>query len=413
MRGERGSQRIAFVTPLPPAPTGVAHHSLRLAEELAATGGVEVDLFAEELANDGSEPIGPPGIPLFGVGSLAEIEATRGPYDRVLVALGNSDQHIGGLELLAHRSGIVLAHDVRLTNLYYFAAEAGSAAVPDGFPGALSRLYDEDLPPGLGEGRRLDPAEEEHYGILMAGEVIGWAERYLVTSRAARALAMLDAGPDATGKIGVVPFAAEVPVPGSGGFDSPGDTSASPPTDCPVIVALGIMHSVRQPLRLLEAFARTRVLVPEARLAYVGPAPDELAEEVVQGAERLGISAHVAVTGRVGTDRYLEWLRRATIAVQLRGYWNGEAALTVGECLAAGVPAIVSDLGWARELPDDCVRKLDPRATADELGTLMARLLQDDSAREALSKRALAFAPELSYKRAAEAIVNELFTGAP
>jgi glycosyltransferase involved in cell wall biosynthesis len=405
-----GRPRLAFVTPLPPAPTGVAYHSLRLAEELAATGAVDLDLFAEEPQEHASAPVGPPGIDVFSAGSLAEVESVRGRYDKLLLALGNSDHHIAALELLRRRSGVVLAHEVRLTNLYYFAAERRSAAVPDGFSGALRRIYGNELPPGLGE-RRLYPFEEERYGILMAREVIEWSERYLVTSRAARALATLDAGADASGKIGVVPFAAELPIPGQGGFDSLAAPGPAPPArGSPLVVTLGILHPVRQPLRLLDAFARAHELVPEARLAYVGAAPEDMTMEVLQGAERLGISAAVAVTGRLGTERYAEWIRSATIAVQLRDYWNGEASHTVGECLVTGVPVVVSDLGWSRELPDGCVMKLDPRATSEELGTLIARLLQDRALRAALSEGALAFAPRLSYERAAEAVLNELLS---
>ena len=286
--------------------------------------------------------------------------------------------------------------------------------MPDGFTGALRRIYGDELPAGLGETRRMYPFEEEMYGILMAREVIEWAERYLVTSRTARALATLDAGAQATGKIGLVPFAAELPVPGRGGFDGlTAGGHAPPPKGCPLVVTLGILHPVRQPLRLLEAFARAREVVSEARLAYIGPAPEDMTMEVLQGAERLGISAAVAVTGRVETDRYVEWIRRATIAVQLRDYWNGEAPGTVGECLVAGVPLVVSDLGWVRELPDGSVVKLDRRASSEELGALIARLLQDGALRAALSEGALAFAPMLSYKRAGEAILNELFTADP
>ena len=415
--------RVALVTPLPPAPTGVANHSLRLAEELAASGRVKLDLFAEEREDESWPPLAPPGVQVFRARTFLVVEPLQGGYDHVLFALGNSDNHITALELLARRPGVVLAHDVRLTNLYRFAAQRHSPAVPDGFAGALRRLYGERLPPGLVQTGSLDCSEEAPPGILMAREVVQRAQRYLVTSLQARALAIGDAGPGAGAKVGLIPFAAELPVPGRGAFDTaaePGFEDAEqgfeeaaepggpPLSESPLVVALGILHQVRQPLRLLEAFAHALKLVPTASLAFVGPAPADLAREVLDRAQSLGIRGRVVVTGQVPTPRYLEWIRRATIAVALREQWNGEASGTVGECLAAGLPVLASELGWARELPDSCLVKVDPNATAQELGVTMARLLVDSERRGALRDGALAFAPNLSFSRLSRVLLSEL-----
>jgi glycosyltransferase involved in cell wall biosynthesis len=378
---------------------------------LAASGEVELDIFAEELEHEPWAPIAPSGVQVFRARTFLVVEPLRGGYDQVLFALGNSDNHITALELLGQRAGVVLAHDVRLTNLYYFAAQRHSPAVPDGFADALRRLYGETLPAGLGEGGRLDSVESERHGILMAREVIDRAQRYLVTSREARALAIRDAGAGAAAKIGLVPFAAELPTPGRGGFENAGgEDGPPPPTGAPVVVAPGILDPVRQPLRLLEAFAHALKLVPKARLAFVGPAPGELTQQVLDRAQRLGISERVVVTGQVGTARFLEWLRGATISVQLRGHWNGEASGTVGECLQAGLPVLASNLGWVRELPDNCMVKVDPSATTEALGATLARLLVDRGWREALRDGALAFAPNLSFSRVAHALLSELLT---
>ena len=61
-----------------------------------------------------------------------------------------------------------------------------------------------------------------------------------------------------------------------------------------------------------------------------------------------------------------------------------------------------------RELPDECVVKIDPRTTTKELGATIASLLCDDGRRAALRVSGLAYAPELSFKRAAEALLEDL-----
>jgi glycosyltransferase involved in cell wall biosynthesis len=179
------------------------------------------------------------------------------------------------------------------------------------------------------------------------------------------------------------------------------------------VVALGIVHPIRQPFKLLEAFAlTTRTGVPAARLAYVGPVPQELREELTTRASELGIAGSVILTGQVSTRRYLEWMDRATLAVQLRAHWNGEASLTVGECMVAGVPLIVSDLGWVRDLPQASTVRVAPDATPFELAQLIGDLLTDADRRRALVAAGLAHAPALGFAPAAEALLSYLLGSA-
>jgi glycosyltransferase involved in cell wall biosynthesis len=402
---------MAFVTPLPPAPTGIAHHSLRLAEEVAATGRVDLDVFADSLDREPYVPTPPAGVPTFPAAMMGSIGGLRGGYDHVVYALGNSDNHVGALKLLRRHKGVVICHDVRLTNLYYFGAK-DAEAVPGGFRAALRRMYEGALPEHVGESGRLSQAEEEQYGVLMAREVMDLCERFLVSSTAAAALAAVDAGldPESVAKIALLPFAAERPVASRGGFDDLDDDGGPlPDGEGPLVVALGIVHLIRQPFKLLEAFAAAvRAGEPAARLAYVGPVPQELRDELTTRAAELGVAGSVILTGQVGTARYLEWMERATLAVQLRAQWNGEASLTVGECMVAGVPLIVSDLGWVRDLPPDSVARIAPDATPLELAQLLGDLLGSADRRRALAEAGLAHAPALRYSSAAEVLLSYL-----
>jgi glycosyltransferase involved in cell wall biosynthesis len=396
----------------------VAHHSLRLAEELTALGEFDLDLFAEQGEHESSRHGAPVGLEAFSAGCFEAVESQRGGYHKILLAIGNSPNHIAALELLRRRSGVVIAHDVRLTNLYRFAARRRSTE-PGGFAGSLRRMYGDELPPAIAASGRLSAEEEEAHGILMAREVIEHGEPYLVFSRAARALALLDVGAGAAHTIGVLPFAADLPTPGKSGFDATvgfdprflqlhGPPGEPPPQGSLLVLALGILHPVRQPFRLLEAFAVAQRLVSGARLAYVGPAPGGFAHEILERAKELGVSGSVVSTGQIATARYLDWIRSGSIAVQLRARSQGEASGTVGECMVAGLPVVASDIGWARELPASCLVKVDPRMSNDDLGMLIARLLVDDRRRAALRDAALGYAPMLSFRRAAEALAEEL-----
>jgi glycosyltransferase involved in cell wall biosynthesis len=412
----RSRRQVAFVTPLPPAPTGVAHHSLRLAEELARLDQFDLDVFADGQDREPYEPVVPAGTECFSARSLPAIEALRGGYDEIVYALGNSDNHVVGLELLRRRPGVVLGHDVRLTNLYAFGSK-NPRAVPGGLPGSIERIYGGRLPPALGATGRVSRSEEEQFGVLLSREAIELSTRYLVSSSAARELALLDAGPAAAGKVEVLPFAAEPPVPGRSGFEEhEGEEEIGPPASGegdPLVVALGIVHEVRQPLRLLDAFAQVRSRHPGGRLAFVGPAPEELRKRIAERSDEIGVGGLVTVTGQVSTPCFLDWMRRATVIVQLRDRWNGEASGTVGECLVAGAALVVADIGWMHELPDDCVVKVSPSPDPAELGETIATLAGDAGRLASLRKGALSFAPQLSFARTAAHLAGLIAGGRP
>ena len=120
-----------------------------------------------------------------------------------------------------------------------------------------------------------------------------------------------------------------------------------------------------------RAFACLAGDLPELLLALVGPVSARLADELGALGASLGLDGRVFVTGRVTAEAYLGWLNRAELSVQLRASFSGEASAAVGDCLAAGVPMIVSDLGWMEELPDNVAYKIGVDASPAELAAAM------------------------------------------
>ncbi|MCU1493117.1 MAG: hypothetical protein JWO62_881 [Acidimicrobiaceae bacterium] len=417
----RRRRRLAFVTPLPPAPTGVANYSYRLLEELAATGEVDLDAFA-----DGPTPgqEAPDGIAVYRARSLEAVERLRGGYDRVVYALGNSHHHLGALALLRRRAGVVVAHDVRLTNLYRH--EHGDPGLrPGGLGRAVQAMYGDGLPATLGADGDLSVEDVARYGVLMAREVVAGSERFLASSRPAAALAALEVGTGLARRLGVLPFAIEVP---NGRHATFADEMAPPPPSLgpamratwgrgadavaprrPVVAHFGIVDPVKEPELLLDAFAIVRhaaTTSPAPVLAYVGPIGDELADRLVRHADELDLAEDVILTGPLGAHAYTSWLALATIAVQLRRSSNGEASAAVGDCLASGTATVASDLGWVRELPDDALVKVPASIADSSLATVMAQLLADAPRRDALGRAARAEADRRSFARTARHLLE-------
>jgi glycosyltransferase involved in cell wall biosynthesis len=126
----------------------------------------------------------------------------------------------------------------------------------------------------------------------------------------------------------------------------------------PRICQLGNIVEVKNPLRLLEAFAELRRARPGASLALVGDGP--LREAVAARAGALGLADAVILPGEVGIDEAARWLRAAHACslVSLREGFG----LAVVEALASGRPVAVSIGAGAASLVQEGVTGalLDP-----------------------------------------------------
>lgn len=405
-------RRLALVSPFPPAASGVAGYSYHLAEALVATGEVTVDAFAD---GPTAAQEAPAGVPVWPAEALESIEALCGRYDAVCYALGNSHHHLGALSVLERRRGTVLAHDVRLSNLYHF--RFGDPALADD---ALTRAILELYPPGslpdqVGFGRDISAADRDRHGLLMARDAIAHSEHFLVSSPAAAELARLDARPEDAARIAVLPFAIGLPGLHGAAFEAAGTNLASPELMSaePLIAHFGIVDPLKQPELLLEACARLAKEHPGLCCAFIGPIAEELATMLRELAGRLGIAERLVLSGPLSPSAYLEALSRTAVAVQLRAGFNGEASAAVGECLAVGVPTVVSRTGWARSLPGDVVVALDPPISVAELATAIGQLITDPARSAALRRAAQRFAAANSFEHTARALLDVLFSSAP
>jgi glycosyltransferase involved in cell wall biosynthesis len=134
----------------------------------------------------------------------------------------------------------------------------------------------------------------------------------------------------------------------------------------------------------------------------------ELASSLGGLGEALGLGGRLFITGRVDAGVYLDWIRRTELAVQLRASFSGEASAAVGDCLACGVPMVVTDIGWMGDLPDDVARKVPVDVTSIDLAEACASLLDNSAARGALSTRARSYAGAHTFEVAARSLLETL-----
>ncbi|MGI8728816.1 MAG: glycosyltransferase [Solirubrobacteraceae bacterium] len=396
-RHTRRRPRVVVFSPWPPDRSGIATYNRRLLEELGRL--VDVDVVVDRaVSREARSPC--PGVSLVSCAEVPMSEALCG-YDRRMYCMGNSHFHGAIFEALCQRPGVVVAHDVRLTGFYGWYAGTQRPHDAAGWLGQrIAGLY----PAPVGAmflSRPPSPEEQAALGIYMTQEIQQHAEQLVVHSRFAADILRLDRAlpHDQRPATSVLPLAC------------PTVTDAerpAPSTTAPMIVSFGVVSSVKSPDVLIEAFADLAADRPGARLVFAGGADEEEFERWRKVAAGVGIDDRVEFRGHVEEEAWKQLLQQADIAVQLRRVSNGEASAAVTECLSAGLPCVVSDDGWAAELPDDAVVKVAPDLNASALAVSITRIIDDPDGAALVSEAAKDYARRNSFAEVARRYVEIL-----
>jgi glycosyltransferase involved in cell wall biosynthesis len=179
------------------------------------------------------------------------------------------------------------------------------------------------------------------------------------------------------------------------------------PFDAPVIGAVNRLSTQKDPLSLVDAFARVRAATPAARLLLVGDGP--LAREVRERVARLGLSDAVTMTGlRDDVPRLLQ----AMDVFASTSLWEG-LPRTIIEAMASGLPVVATPADGVVDVVKDgvtgrLVTSGGARAFADAvLGVLSAPELAAELARNGCGR-----AQEFDASRMARSL-EDLYAPAP
>jgi len=380
--------RVALVTPMPPMRSGIATYAGRLVEHLRRH--VDVTAFV-----DLDEPVDPvDGVTVLPTRAIDGVDASGRPFDRVVTFMGNSTFHVEALHALPRVGGTVLLHDARLSGLYgevqrlhpkRLVRRSVGRTVADRYPERYRALVEaQDV---------IGPDMAYLSGVHLLADVVDAAHQVLVHSEYAATLVELD-----TGVRPEVVF----PIP------CPPPRPRAPDVDVDHVVSVGIVSPTKGAELLVDAAAALARRRPGARLTFVGGVTDAYRDELLARAEAAGAAGAVALTGHVTQDEYDDVLSRATCAVQLRAFTNGESSAAVTDALSAGLPTVVTQLGAMAELPDDVVVPVRPGAGAEEVAEVLDELLDDADRRAALGARAHAFAAANGFEAAAHRLLDAI-----
>src|ERR1041385_3524806 len=114
--------------------------------------------------------------------------------------------------------------------------------------------------------------------------------------------------------------------------------------------------------------------------------------ELDQMVRRCGMQDFVTVTGHVSLEEFQRRIHETDIAICLRERSVGATSGSLCRIMAAGVAAIVSDVGAFSEFPNDAVVKIDHDDNADALlEAYLRKLIEDRPLREQIGATARAY----------------------
>lgn len=389
--------KLAYVSPMPPARSGIADYSAELIPALAHY--YDITVIVDESALAASRRL----FPDLCLRSEQWLRAHADGFDRVLYQVGNSPFHHYMLALLEEIPGVVVLHDFFIGHLMHWS-QSRSEERP-----WTATLYEAH---GYAALRRLssDPeaaALEYPANLRIFLDALG----VIVHSDYAKQLVRHWYGDRLATSVQVVPLP-RAPSDAIGREAARAALGIDPETF--LVCSFGHIAPLKLSHRLLRAWARSPLASSgRCQLIFVGDADgNDYGQGLRQSIAQSDGGARVRVTGFVSSTAYRQYLAAADIAVQLRAHSRGETSAAALDCLNHAVPLIANAHGSLAELDPGAVWLLPDSFSDAELGQALSALWQTPKRRAAMSHRARAVmehhAPDRCALRYAESL--EYFT---
>jgi glycosyltransferase involved in cell wall biosynthesis/2-polyprenyl-3-methyl-5-hydroxy-6-metoxy-1,4-benzoquinol methylase len=387
--------KLAYFSPLGPQRSGIADYSEELLPVLA--GGADITLFVEGFRPANNELA--ERFPVRDYRREPALLSSLDDFDAVVYHIGNDYRYHAGIhDACAAHAGVVVFHDFALQDFFLGLArergdlrlyldevaachgeparrEAAESLARDATPALYTRPLDFPL------NCRLARAAE---GIIVHSD---WSrERFRriapgvpvrrVNHHITRAAAGLTRDNAAGTTHNYAATASDVM-----------DVSDASDAGGPVrIASFGLITPDKGIERALRALAALRER-HDFRYTLVGDPNSYF--DVRALVRECGLEDRVEITGHVSLAEFERRISETDIALNLRERTVGETSGSLCRIMAAGVCAVVSDVGWFGELPDSAVVKVDAGAHADALlRAYLEKLIEDAPLRQRLGANA-------------------------
>lgn len=382
--------KIALLTPLPPAQSGVADYSAATCKALGAL--TELDVFSDT----------PRAVTPNGAARLLPLSAFPGihpSYERVINVIGNSIEQHGRIFGLTRRfGGAVIAHDARM--LAFFVFRHGASHAAEIASRELGReVRDVDIFRWMEQERDLP--------TLLLGPLLEVAEPFFVHSRGTATLIERLYG----NRPAYLPFCiqrmADRPAP-TPAMQAAARLRLGLPADRMIIASFGFVHPSKAPFVMLDAISRLRDrgLNPELHLVGALNMPRERLELY---AARIGCRDLLRFAGGFAKESdYQDYLIAADAGLQLREFGFGSVSGTLTDCVAAALPTVANqDLAAAIEAPA-YIRRVPDQLDSSIIADALHELIADSRDRARLEGERAIYAATHSFDRYAAELMRGL-----
>lgn len=344
--------RVSFVSPLPPAETGIASYAAAVLEGLERTGATERHQIESVWPIDAR--------------SVLPVRAA----DVGVFQLGNNvDFHGGIYELAVWKPGVVVLHDLALDGLVLALGDLTDSARREAIAAAP-------------QGR--DP--DDPLAIPWCAQAVRRARVVIVHSEYARDY--LDTigcrTPVLVAPHPLVESAEAIEAAVTRGRALRGTLRGAD-------VVVGIAGDLNEAKGIEAVLEAMRSLPKTVRLVLVGRVLPHVDMRAVVAASE--VADRVTVVPNASDEDFLAWMTAVDVLLNLRHPHRGETSGSLIRALQAGVPTIVSAVGTYLEFPDDVVVRVPAGPPdAEAIAAAVRHLVDDRDARVALGERARAWA---------------------
>jgi glycosyltransferase involved in cell wall biosynthesis len=366
--------RVAWFSPLPPAPSGIASYSAEVLSRLDRPDlGCAIDRFVDREASAAA-----------GVFDAHDFvwKQLRAPYDLVVYQLGNAPCHDYMWAYLARYPGLVILHDTRLHH-----ARARHLLNQRRFDDYRREFYynHPDAPAGVTEYAVEGLSGSIYYFWPMLRVVLRTA-RLVAVHNTCVAGDLREQYPD----VRVDSIRMGVP----DGRLQPGAAADARarlrrelqiPEGAIVFMAFGRVTAEKRIEPILRAITALVARGIDAHLVLVGEASGfALLTSIVEGH---GLIGRVHVTGHVADDRVAEHLVAADVCLCLRWPTAGETSASWLRALAAARPTVISAVAHLANVPIFDAMSLRPSHPSRDAVAIAVDLLDEDEALVAAMSR--------------------------
>jgi glycosyltransferase involved in cell wall biosynthesis len=354
-------RRIAYASPVNPAPSGISDYSEELLPYLGRYA--EITLYLDDRLRP-SNPQLARHLAIRPISRLARDQRRR-PFDAVLYHLGNSAVHASIWRAMQRVPGVAVMHEFVLHHfmLQYYATVLGDI---DRYRAEAARRYGPEgdhIANLMMHGRFTEAAFELPFceDVLACADGLIAHSRYVLT----RAAAMRPDLPAAHVPMGV-------PLPPA--LDrAAARARRGLPADAPILASFGHINPYKRVGAVLRAIQSLQGDFPGMHYLLVGSVSPSY--DLRGAVARAGLSDAVIVTGYVDRAAFEDYVAAADICINLRHPTAGETSASLLRLLGAGRPTLVTASGSFTELPPGTAAQVDPDASEGDLIQAYCRLL--------------------------------------